>query len=285
MNTNDLKIFEAVAINGSFTKAADKMFTVQSNVTARIKSLEEELNANLFARSSRKVDLTEAGKIFLTYSRRINLLIDEAKQQLSSSDRLSGNLRIGCIETAMALKVPGVINHFTDKYPDVTLTFISGNSDTLLTDVTNYRLDAAFVVGPVMIPQISSQVIKEEKLVIVTAKTHPDLKGLTKLPVKIVVFDQGCSYRARLEVWLNNQGINNYQCTILNTLEGIINFVEAGVGITVLPDELISKLYYNRQLSTFPIKGDLSRLTTLLAYRNDKPRLKELEVFMDLFNN
>jgi DNA-binding transcriptional LysR family regulator len=202
MNVNDLKIFESVAANGSFTKAAADMFTVQSNVTARIRNLEEELKTDLFTRNSRKVALTPAGETFLSYSRRINLLVDEAKQQLSSADRLSGTLRIGCIETTMALKVPGVINLFTDKYPDVTLTFTAGNSAKLISDVLNYRLDAAFVVAPVIIPELSTQVIKEEKLVIVTAKSYPNIKDLDKQPVKIVVFDQGCSYRARLEVWL-----------------------------------------------------------------------------------
>jgi DNA-binding transcriptional LysR family regulator len=283
MNINDLKIFESVAANGSFTKAAEDMFTVQSNVTARIKSLEEELKTELFTRSSRKVALTAAGETFLSYSKRINLLVTEAKHQLNAADTLSGTLRIGCIETTMALKVPGVINLFTDKYPDVTLTFIAGNSANLVNDVLNYKLDAAFVVAPVIIAELSTQVIKEENLVIVTAKAHPHIKNLGKQPVKIVVFDQGCSYRARLEVWLNNRGITNYQCTILNTLEGIINFVEAGVGITILPDELINKLYYNRQLSTYPVDGHLGKLTTVLAYRKDIALSKAAQVFMGLF--
>lgn len=283
MNTNDLKIFESVAANGSFTKAAEDMFTVQSNVTARIKSLEEELKVDLFTRTSRKVALTSAGETFMLYSRKINQLLNEAKQQLNLTDRLSGTLRIGCIETTMALKVPGVINHFTDKYPDVELTFKADNSSNLINDVLNYKLDAAFVVAPVIIPQLSTHLIKEEKLVIVTAKSHPDIKNLDEQPVKIVVFDQGCSYRPRLEVWLSNKGITNYQCTLLNTLEGIVNFVEAGVGITILPDELISKLYYNRQLSTYPVEGNLGKLTTVLAYRNDVALSKAMQVFMELF--
>jgi DNA-binding transcriptional LysR family regulator len=285
MNTNDLKIFESVAANGSFTKAAAEMFTVQSNVTARIKSLEEELKTDLFIRSSRKVVLTAAGETFMLYSRRINGLVDEAKQQLTLADGLSGTLRIGCIETTMVLKVPGVINHFTDQYPNVNLSFIAGNSVDLINDVINYKLDAAFVIAPVLIPELNTQTIKEEKLVIVTSKNHPDIKYLHKKPVKIVVFDQGCSYRPRLEVWLNKKGITNYQSIVLNTLEGIINFVEAGVGITILPDELIEKLYFNRQLSVYPVKGDLGRVTTLLAYRNDVTLPKAAQALMQLFLN
>lgn len=284
MNTNDLKIFESVAANASFTKAAEDMFTVQSNVTARIKGLEEELKINLFTRSSRKVTLTVAGEAFLSYSKRINRLVDEAKQELNSTNKISGTLRIGCIETTMALTVPGVINLFTDKYPNVTLNFISGNSTKLLSDLLNYKLEAAFVVSPVIIPELGTRLIKKEKLVIVTAKNYRNIKDLKKQPVKIIVFDHGCNYRPRLEVWLNNKGITKYQCTILNTLEGIINFVEAGIGITILPDELINKLYHNRQLNTYPIEGELGRLTTVLAYRNDIVLSKAMQIFMRHFD-
>ncbi|KIO78579.1 LysR family transcriptional regulator [Pedobacter lusitanus] len=285
MNTNDLKIFESVAVNASFTKAAEEMFTVQSNITARIKNLESELKIELFTRTSRKVILTEEGKIFLTYSRKINSLANEVKELFSAPDRLSGILNIGCIETTMALKVPGVINHFTNQYPGVTLNFSTGTSIKLISDVLNFKLDAAFVVAPIFNPELSSLVIKEEKLSIISSVNQRDLGHLGIQPVKIVVFDQGCSYRQRLETWLSNQGIFNYQCTILNTLEGIINFVEAGVGITVLPEELIRKHYDHRQLNSHPLEGDLSTLTTVLINRIDIALPKTLQMFKRYFEN
>ncbi|WP_183559683.1 LysR family transcriptional regulator [Mucilaginibacter sp. SP1R1] len=284
MNVNDLKIFEAVAAHGSFTKAAEAMFTVQSNVTARIKSLEEEFNVHLFKRTSRTVELTSAGEIFIQYCKKLNHLTETVKQELSATDKLFGLLKIGCIETTMALKIPGVINEFTDKYPDVTLNFKADNSVNLINDVLTYKLDAAFVAAPITAPDLGTQLIKEEKLVITTSEKHPELKEyLTKGPVKIVVFDQGCSYRPKLEAWLNNKGIINYQCTVLNTLEGIINFVEAGIGITIMPEDLITQLYYNRKLKTYPIEGDLGLLTTVITYRNDIPHSNAMKVFMSLF--
>ena len=283
MNTNDLCIFESVAVHNSFTKAAEEMFTVQSNVTARIKNLEDELKVELFTRTSRKVELTEEGKTFLSYSRRINSLADEVKQHFISPNRLSGTLNIGCIETTMALKIPGVINYFTDRYPDVTLNFTAGNSTMLINDVISYKLDAAFVIAPVTVPGLSTQVIKEEKLAIITSVNHNSLEDISKQVVKIVVFDQGCSYRQRLEVWLSNQGVKNYQCTILNTLGGIINFVEAGIGITLLPEDLIIQHYNHRRLQSYPLEGELSTLTTVLTYRNDVTPPKALQMFKQYF--
>lgn len=283
MNTSDLKIFEAVAANGSFTKAAEEMFTVQSNVTARIKSLEEEFKISFFKRTSRSVELTAAGEVFMQFSKVINHLVEEVKQDLSDSAQLSGSLKIGCIETTLALKVPGVINHFTDRYPDVNLSFKADNSPNLIKDVLDYKLDAAFVGAPVTVAELGTRVVKEDRLVIVTAKDHPGLSDLKKRPVKIVVFDQGCSYRARLELWLASKGVVNYQCTVVNTMEGIVNFVEAGIGITLLPADLIKQFYYKRKLKTYPVKGELGALTTVIVYRKDVPQSKAMKAFMELF--
>ncbi|MDN3548111.1 LysR family transcriptional regulator [Mucilaginibacter aquaedulcis] len=284
MNTHDLKIFEAVTTHGSFTKAAEAMFTVQSNVTARIKSLEEEFNVNLFKRTSRSVELTQAGEIFIQFCKKHNHLTEILKQELSNSNKLSGSLKIGCIETTMALKVPGVINEFTDKYPEVELSFKADNSINLINDIINYKLDAAFVAAPVTSPELNVHLVKEEQLVIAMAEGHPNLpEYLANGKVKIVVFDIGCSYRPKLESWLNIKGVFNYQCTVLNTLEGIINFVEAGIGITILPQDLVNQIYYNRKLKTQSIDGEQGRLTTVIAYRNDVPQSNAMKVFMDLF--
>lgn len=284
MNSNDLKIFEAVAEHSNFTKAAEAMFTVQSNVTSRIKSLEEEFDANFFKRTSRSVELTVEGRKFLTYCRTIRLLTEDIKNEIRPGDTITGNLRIGCLETTMALKMPGLINRFTDEYPGISLNFKADNSPNLIAEVMAQKLDAAFVVAPVIIPELDTHSVSEEKLVIVTSKAYPTLKDfLKKDVVKIVVFDQGCSYRARLEVWLKANGILNYQFTIINTLEGMINFVEAGIGITLLPQEVISQLYYNRSISTYPIKGDLGMLTTVIVSRNDMPKSGAMQAFLEMF--
>ena len=69
----------------------------------------------------------------------------------------------------------------------------------------------------------------------------------------------------------------------MNTLEGIINFVEAGVGITILPKDVIDELYYNRNLKSYPISGELGELSTIIVYRNDTPPSRSLEAFLKLF--
>jgi DNA-binding transcriptional LysR family regulator len=284
MNTNDLKIFESVAANESFTRAAEAMFTVQSNVTARIKSLEEEFGAELFTRTSRKVTLTSAGEMLMHYSKQIDHLVQEAKNGIQKSNQVSGHLKIGCIETTMALKVPDILTHFTEAYPEVDLEFKSNKRSELINDVISYKLDAAFVSAPVNMPELEQIVIKEEQLVIIMSANAPDMKNLlASKPVKIVVFDQGCVFRARLESWLNSKGIIQYKSTVLNSLEGIVNFVEAGFGISILPVELIHHCYKGRKLKTLQLNKELGTMTTVLIFRKNVPQSRALKAFVEMY--
>lgn len=286
MNTNDLKIFEAVAVTGSFTKAAAAMFTVQSNVTARIKSLEEEFGAELFSRTSRKVELTSSGKILMQYCKQIGSLVADAKSSIQSNTKISGSLKIGCIETTMALKVPEILNHFEEKFPDVELEFKSQMRNALIDDVLNFNLDAAFVSGPINVSGLEHIKIKEEQLVILTASQGPEIgELLAKKHVKIVVFGEGCVFRTRLESWLSSKGIVHYKNTVLNSIEGIINFVEAGLGISILPEEVVSRYYAGRKLTKYALNKQLGTMNTVMIYRSDKIQSGALGAFIDLYFN
>lgn len=284
MNTNDFKIFEAVAAHGSFTKAAEVTFTVQSNVTARIKSLEEEFQVSLFNRTSRRVELTAAGETLMHYCKQIGQLIEEAKRELSGTEQLIGHLKIGCIETTMALKVPGLMKKFNQEYPDIELEFKSAMSPDLIQDVMNYKLDAAFITTPVTLPELEQRLIKKEQLVIVCSDQYIGLNEIVNdHQLSIIVFEQGCVYRSRLESWLSYQGIINYKSTVVNSLEGIINFVEAGLAITILPLELIEQYYPNRKLKTFSIGKELGNATTLMIYRKNRKQDRVLKAFTEIY--
>jgi DNA-binding transcriptional LysR family regulator len=284
MNTHDLKIFEAVAANGSFTKAAEAMFTVQSNVTARIKNLEEEFGAELFTRTSRKVELTAAGQTLMQYSKQVVHLIEEAKKDIQNADLIKGSIKIGCIETTMALKAPEIINHFAAHYPEVDLEFKSAMRGGLISDVLNYRLDAAFVSAPVNNAEFDQIRVKEEQLVVLTpAKTKKIADALIVDPLKIVVFDQGCIFRSRLESWLGSKGIIQYKSIVVNSIEGIINFVEAGLGISILPEEVISQFYPGRKINTFNMSKEVGTMTTVLIFRKDIPQSRALKAFIDMY--
>jgi len=286
MNTNDLKLFEAVAHHGSFTKAAEAMFTVQSNVTARIKNLEEEFGASLFTRSNRKVELTTAGETLMLYSKKLNHLMEEAKRSIGKNDEVRGQIKIGSLETMMTIKGPELINYLALKFPYVDLELKSDIRTGLINDVMNYKLDAAFVPAPLDVPELSQIKIKDEQIVIVAPSSFETLDDLLKkTPQKAIVFDQGCVFRARLDSWLVSKGISQYHKTVMNSIEGVVNFIESGIGFSVLPQDIISKFYSNRNIKTFPLPPELALMTTILIFRKDVPPSPALEAFINLCEN
>src|SRR5579863_4698602 len=119
MDTADLKVFQSVAGAGSMNKAALELNTVQSNITARIKALEDEMGFALFERSNRGVTLTAAGRRLLPYAARAARLLDDARRAVADDGTPSGALTIGSLDTAAALHLSPVLAGYVAAYPAV----------------------------------------------------------------------------------------------------------------------------------------------------------------------
>ena len=102
MDAADLRIFESVARNGSMNRAALELYTVQSNVTARVRLLEEELGAPLFHRHHRGVELTAAGRRLLPFSRQMARLLDDARSAVKDDGLPRGPLILGELSLRLA---------------------------------------------------------------------------------------------------------------------------------------------------------------------------------------
>lgn len=118
MDLAALAIFRAVVHENGVTRAAAKLNRVQSNVTTRIKQLEEELGAPLFVRDGRRLVLTPAGETLLPYAERLLALADEARHAVRE-DRPHGRLRLGAMESTAASRLPPVLARYHQTWPDV----------------------------------------------------------------------------------------------------------------------------------------------------------------------
>jgi LysR family transcriptional regulator, cell division regulator len=128
MDAADLRIVEAVAKNGSMNRAAAELNMVQSNVTARVRLLEEELGVQLFVRHSRGVEPSDAGLRLLSYAEQIRTLFQEAIIAVKEDGTPKGSLRIGTLETTAGLRLPGLVAKYTLKYPRVELAITTGTT-------------------------------------------------------------------------------------------------------------------------------------------------------------
>src|SRR5246500_846687 len=106
MELSDLQTFAAVARNGGITRAAEKLNTVQSNVTQRVKALEAEIGTALFERHSRGMTLTGAGRRLLPYAQRMAAPSREAMRAAREHGEPKGPLAIGSLETTAAVRLP-----------------------------------------------------------------------------------------------------------------------------------------------------------------------------------
>src|SRR5579872_5565815 len=106
MNNHDLNIFAAAARLGSITRAAKSLSTVQSNVTARIRLLENELGVQLFHRNHSGITLTPKGHELLPYADQMTALVQKARETVSNSKQVEGILRIGSLQSTASVRLP-----------------------------------------------------------------------------------------------------------------------------------------------------------------------------------
>jgi DNA-binding transcriptional LysR family regulator len=284
MEMRQLKIFCAVAEDGSFTAAAEKVHTVQSNVTMRVKELEAELGQPLFVRRKSGVVLTPAGQTFLGYAQRILHLTDESHRALMDTSKPTGLLRLGSMETTAAIRLPQVLTKYREKYPQVQLSLLTGTTAELIKAVENHRLDGAFVGGHHQNPALAQEEVFQEELVLVSSREFESLAALMKaMPQQTVLaFRTGCFYRSTLEHWFYQVGLVPNQVMELGTLDGILSCVAAGMGVTLLPRAVAQKHKSRHAIRAHAIPSEFSNVKTVFIRRTDALVTPVLAAFVSL---
>jgi DNA-binding transcriptional LysR family regulator len=268
MDAADLRIFEAVARLGSMNRAAAELHTVQSNVTARIHVLEDELGTPLFERHSRGVTLTAAGQRLLPYAVRIRHLLDDARRVVEDDGTPRGSLTIGTLETTVAVRLSPLLSTYVTKHPQVDVVLRTGTTGELIEGVLEHRLEGAFVCGPVDHPDLEGEVVFREDLVILAAPSARALEDLLRRSeLKIIVLRVGCSYRQRLEAILASRGVVGVRVLEFGTLEAILGCVAAGLGITLLPRSIVAATGRGDEITVHDLPAAQARVETLFVRR------------------
>ncbi|GIO38037.1 HTH-type transcriptional regulator YofA [Paenibacillus antibioticophila] len=266
MESGDLKIFQAVAREGSITKAAQALNYVQSNVTARIRFLEAELGLPLFRRTNRGMILTSAGENLLQYADQIIDLLAEALRTTQHSDFPAGSLRIGCIESAASNYLLPFLKDYQSNYPDVQFLLHTGGTHDLLQKVLTGELAGAFVYGPINESHIEYIPVFEDELVLISERnrTEPIMEELLTMPM--LFFDVGCTHRTRAELFLKEKGISSYEIREFGTMEVIINGVSAGLGVSLLPRSSVAIAEKEGRISSHSLPEQYRRLEVGFIY-------------------
>ena len=281
MDRADLRVFEAVARLGGMSRAAAELNTVQSNVTARIRLLEQELGVVLFERHSRGVTLSAAGRRLLPYAASVRQLFEEARRAVQDDGTPRGPLVVGTLETTAALRLAPQLAVFVAAFPVVDLALRTGTTRELTRSVLERRLEGALVCGPVDHPELVQEVVFHEELAILAAPGAPDLDGLAaRGALRIVVLRAGCSYRQRLEDLLARRGIVVTRLLEFGTLEAIFGCVAAGLGITLLPQSLVGPVWQHGRVAVHRLAPAEALVETLFIRRRDALVSSALAAFL-----
>ncbi|MGD8190731.1 LysR family transcriptional regulator [Brevibacillus ginsengisoli] len=280
MDIQLLQAFYTTAQEGSLSKAAQKLNYAQSNVTNKIQQLEADLNTQLFYRHNRGITLTPSGQTLVPFAEKILHTIQEARLAVGDSTVPSGPLHIGSMETTAAVRLPALLTKYHTRCPAVELSLVTGPTEQHISRVLHYELSGAFVAGPVEHPDLIQENVIDEDLVLVTPASHRPITSLNEIELRtLLVFRSGCSYRAKLQQLLHEQGMFPVKLMEFGTQETIIGCVSAGLGISLLPRSIVS-LSERQGLIRCHVPDKPITVTTVFIRRKDSLITTAFEEFL-----
>ena len=246
MELTQLATFVAVAETGSFSRAAERLFTTQPAISKRVAALEDELGVRLLDRSGRGVLTTEAGEVLLGRARRVLEELDDAREAVRSlSGEVSGSLRLATSHHVGIHRLPPVLKAFAQAHPGVELDLVFLDSERACADVAEGRLEFAVVTLPERPdPTLETRLVWPDPLAIVAATDHPLAEAGEIEPARLgeypaVLPGRGTVTRTILLDALVPFGVAPRTRLETNYLETIRTMVSVGLGWSVLPVSML----------------------------------------------
>lgn len=269
LDLTSLEIFRQVAIDGTISGAAKRLNRVQSNISTRIRQLEERLGFALFTRHQRGLSLTEDGETLLRYAERLLALSDEAVEALHATIP-TGTFKIGTMESTAASRLPDILSRYHAAYPKVSIQLTTDTAGGLVRRLLDNDIDAAFVAEPLMIAGVRSMPVFEEQLILVAPLSFPAMNKVEEISGKtMIAFEEGCAYRRYLNEWLADAGIVPGQVMSVGSYVAILACVSAGAGYAVVPKSVLNVISSMGEFREHKLPRRYCRIKTLLAWRGD----------------
>ncbi len=259
-----LRVFRSVATQLSFTKAAGELFISQPAITKHIQELEKEYGVRLFDRIGNRIQLTRAGQLLLDHACKIidayhNLDFDMKKL----SKKSEGELRIGASTTISQYVLPEMIAKFRERYPDIRLTLLSGNSYEIEEALETGRIDLGMIEGVKRQQQFKYTPFMDDELVAMVRVQNPlaekdeiSFNELRQVPMVLRELGSGT-----LDVFENAIKAHGIRLSDLNiemnfgTTEGIKHFVEHSDCMGIISIRSIFQEVYDNKFKVLDIEG------------------------------
>jgi LysR family hydrogen peroxide-inducible transcriptional activator len=282
MEIHQLEYVVALADEGSFTKAAERMSVAQPSLSQQIQKLEREIGQPLFDRLPRGVVATEAGQRLIGHARRILAELRDAKRHAGElRDRVAGNLTVGAIPTVAPFLLPPVVRRFLKRWPDVRLEIIEDVTARLLERIERGVLDLALMSSAEPSPSVLLEHIGSEPLLLLLPARHPLAKRKTAAWEQIedepflVLHEMHC-LAGQVQRFCKPHGVKPTVVARGAQLATLAAMVSAGLGVSVAPammqahDGDKSRVY--RPFAADPPHRELCVASALMHYRTNAAR-------------
>ncbi len=254
-----INAFYAVATTGSFSIAADKIFRTQSAVSIQIAKLEEIIGQRLFFRTTKSIELTEAGIVFLRYVDKVRGLLAEAEQELLDLEKMErGRLVISTSDTTACYRLPGILQAFQTRYPGIEIIVRNATSLKTIEKVMQNEVDVGIATLAYLKPGLEAIPLFLRSDVLICHPNHSladrrqvFLKDLEKY--LCILLDDNCTSRRILDQACEAARVKLSIAMELSSIEVIKNLVMINSGISIVPEVSIQKEVRAGMLSAIKI--------------------------------
>jgi DNA-binding transcriptional LysR family regulator len=274
MEIHQLEHFLAVVEEGTFTRAAERLFLTQPAVSLSIKKLEEEVGGPLFARDVHDLSLTEAGRVLADYARRMVRLRDDATRDMARLGSMAaGSLTVAAHEAAAVYLLPAALRTYVKKFPDIKVGIYRSRLEEIPRQVMDRQVDVGFVKEAPTFHELNCVDVHSDEMVCVASPRHP-LASRQRLTLQDVSSEQFvlhhlCSATADRILRLFEQ--HSTRCRVVAELwsfENIKEFVRQEVGIGIVPGVTVREELKNGTLVRLPLRELAMPRRTLMIYRD-----------------
>lgn len=277
-----LKVFRVVADTMNFRRAAEELHLTQPAITAQIRSLEESLGLALFDRTGREIGLTPAGEALLSYVRKIEAMTNEAIAALASfGGQETLEVSIGASHTIAVYLLPNFLQVLLREWPKLKIHITGGSTNEILRALTDHQIAIGFIEAPAFRPDLHVEAFREDELSLIVRPDHRwASKGILRaaelIQEPILLRETGSGMRRFVERYLEENGVLRQQLRTtvdINSTEGIISAVEAGLGVGFVPRVAIEKALQLGTIKEISLeKGPIRRTLSIALLNGPEPK-------------
>ncbi len=285
MELRQLTYFVAVAEEGSFTRASERLYIAQPAVSRQVGHLERELGARLFARRPDGVRLTRAGEALLPRARRMLATADECRDQVAAAAGLMrGRLVVGSLFAAPRLGLPRLLAAFHARHAEVDIVCREDTSERLIDDVGQGAADVAFV-APVHEDWpggIGAELVERERALLLVRGDHPLARQASVCLAdlrdeRFVALAPGTGHRTMIEAAGRASGFAPLVACEAGNTTMLTDMVGAGLGLTFVPESIVPA---TDRFRAIPVDGPALERRISMVWRDREPPAPPVAAFL-----